>query len=94
MCGIVGLISTEKDKLFLKTRLEIMKDLISHRGPDGEGTWLEQDADICLGHRRLAIIDIGHGHQPLQSQDGDLVIVFNGEIYKVSILRLKGLMTL
>lgn len=87
MCGIVGLISTEKDKLFLKTRLEIMKDLISHRGPDGEGTWLEQDANICLGHRRLAIIDIGHGHQPLQSQDGDLVIVFNGEIYNYIELR-------
>jgi len=87
MCGIVGLISTEKDKLFLKTRLEIMKDLISHRGPDGEGTWLEKDANICLGHRRLAIIDTGHGHQPLQSQDGDLVIVFNGEIYNYIELR-------
>lgn len=87
MCGIVGLISTEKDKLFLRTRIEIMKDLISHRGPDGEGTWLEQDANICLGHRRLAIIDTGHGHQPLHSQDGDLVIVFNGEIYNYIELR-------
>lgn len=87
MCGIVGLISTEKDKLFLKTRIEIMKDLISHRGPDGEGTWLEQDTNICLGHRRLAIIDTAHGHQPLQSQDRDLVIVFNGEIYNYIELR-------
>jgi asparagine synthase (glutamine-hydrolysing) len=87
MCGIVGLISTEKDKLFLRTRIEIMKDLISHRGPDGEGTWLEQDTNICLGHRRLAIIDTAHGHQPLQSQDGDLVIVFNGEIYNYIELR-------
>lgn len=89
MCGIAGLMSTEKDKLFLKTRIEIMKDLISHRGPDGEGTWLEQDANICLGHRRLAIIDIVHGHQPLQSQDGDLLIVFNGEIYNYIELREK-----
>ena len=87
MCGIVGLISTEKDKLFLRARIEIMKDLISHRGPDGEGTWLEQDTNICLGHRRLAIIDTAHGHQPLQSQDGDLVIVFNGEIYNYIELR-------
>ncbi|WHA06085.1 asparagine synthase (glutamine-hydrolyzing) [Candidatus Megaera polyxenophila] len=87
MCGIVGLISTEKDKIFLKTRIELMKDLISHRGPDGEGIWLEQDDNICLGHRRLAIIDTKHGHQPLQSQDGDLVIVFNGEIYNYIELR-------
>ncbi|MFK7973953.1 MAG: asparagine synthase (glutamine-hydrolyzing) [Rickettsiaceae bacterium] len=87
MCGIVGLVSTEKDKLFLKTRIEVMKDLISHRGPDGEGTWLDKEANVCLGHRRLAIIDTQHGHQPLQTQDGDLVIVFNGEIYNYIELR-------
>ncbi len=87
MCGIVGLVSTEKDKLFLKTRVEVMKDLISYRGPDGEGTWLDNEANICLGHRRLAIIDTEHGHQPLQTQDGDLIIVFNGEIYNYVELR-------
>ena len=87
MCGIVGLVSTEKDKLFLEKRVEVMKDFISHRGPDGEGTWLDQESNICLGHRRLAIIDTEHGHQPLQTQDGKLIIVFNGEIYNYVELR-------
>jgi len=60
-------------------------DAISHRGPDGAGKWRERN--IYLGHRRLSIIDLASGDQPMQSSDGRYVIVFNGEIYNFPELR-------
>lgn len=62
-----------------------MGDRIAHRGPDGDGTW--SDAGVTLGHRRLAIIDIDGGQQPMESHDGRYCIVYNGEVYNHQALR-------
>jgi asparagine synthase (glutamine-hydrolysing) len=88
MCGIAGYVTT-KDKPE-QTVLKKMTDRIAHRGPDGEGFYLD---DQCgLGHRRLAIIDLDGGDQPIYSNDRRYVIVYNGEIYNYKELRaeLKG----
>ena len=76
MCGIVGLIkqSDNKEKIIKK-----MAERIKHRGPDAEGFYI--DENIALGHRRLAIIDINSGVQPMFNEDKKIVVVFNGEIY-------------
>mgnify|MGYP002605389004 FL=1 len=54
-------------------------DKIAHRGPDDEGMYV--DNDVAIGHRRLSIIDLSHGAQPMYNETGDIAIVFNGEIY-------------
>lgn len=82
MCGIVGFIDGTKDKRIVIKR---MTDKISHRGPDGEGYYI--DDTIALGHRRLSIIDIDNGKQPMFSKDNNLVVVFNGEIYNYRELK-------
>ncbi len=75
MCGIAGIIS-DKSELYIKS----MTDAIAHRGPDDFG--YSQFKNLALGHRRLSIQDLSsNGHQPMQSQDGRYVLVFNGEIY-------------
>ncbi len=76
MCGIVGFINKEekKEKIIKK-----MADRIVHRGPDAEGFYI--DENIALGHRRLAIIDINAGIQPMFNEDEKIVVIFNGEIY-------------
>lgn len=82
MCGIVGIVTKDKkiDKI-----IKNMADKINHRGPDGEGYYTNND--IALGHKRLSIIDIDNGSQPMFSSDGKLVIVFNGEIYNYKELK-------
>jgi asparagine synthase (glutamine-hydrolysing) len=86
MCGIAGGFSLENERLdcsFVKN----MTDAIFHRGPDGEGCWINEEADIALGHRRLSIIDLSHaGDQPMHYMNR-YVIVFNGEIYNYVELR-------
>lgn len=82
MCGFVGFIGTEKKK---KTIIKNMADKIVHRGPDGEGYYT--DKKIALGHRRLSIIDISRGKQPMFNEDKTLVVVFNGEIYNYQELK-------
>lgn len=83
MCGIVG--------MYLRTGtcdagvLARMRDLVTHRGPDDAGSFLE--GPLGLGHRRLSIIDLGSGHQPMQTADRRFTIVFNGEIYNYRALR-------
>ncbi len=67
------------------TLLQTMNVLLAHRGPDGEGVWM--DSQVGLGHRRLAIIDLVGGGQPMASADGRYRIVFNGEIYNHRLLR-------
>lgn len=80
MCGLAGIMifNHEKEKLPLVKK---MTDIIAHRGPDGEGLWTN-DTNISLGHRRLSIIDLSDGAaQPMLSDNGRYVIIFNGEIY-------------
>src|SRR5262249_10512891 len=67
--------------------LRRMSDFLKHRGPDGEGTWLRPEEGVFLAHRRLAIIDVAGGAQPMVTPDGKLVVVYNGEIYNHRELR-------
>lgn len=76
MCGITGFVSKEKNK---DKVIKKMADRIAHRGPDAEGFYT--DEYVALGHRRLSIIDLGAGVQPMYNEDENLVVVFNGEIY-------------
>lgn len=64
-----------------------MTDALIHRGPDEEGLWVDETKGAYLGHRRLSIIDVAGGHQPMWTRDGNLGIVFNGEIYNFAELR-------
>ena len=82
MCGIAGYISEKKPT---KKIIKAMTDRIAHRGPDGEGFYL--DDNIALGHRRLAIIDLTTGDQPIYNEEKDVVVVLNGEIYNYQELR-------
>jgi asparagine synthase (glutamine-hydrolysing) len=79
MCGITGLFDTRGRRDFDRALVQRMNDTQSHRGPDGEGLHLEPG--VALGHRRLSIIDIATGQQPLCNEDGSVIVVFNGEIY-------------
>ncbi|MCK6615339.1 MAG: asparagine synthase (glutamine-hydrolyzing) [Ignavibacteriaceae bacterium] len=79
MCGIAGRINLSNKPVF-KDDIQRMLDMIKHRGPDDEGTFIENN--IGLGHVRLSILDLSYaGHQPMFSQDKNIVVVFNGEIY-------------
>ncbi len=85
MCGIVGAISAAPID---RECIEGMRDRMVHRGPDHAGIWLAADARVCLGHRRLAIVDLmPEANQPFISHDGRFVITFNGEIYNFRSLR-------
>src|SRR6202521_814046 len=84
MCGIAGFWSPSKPAAAgdLHARVAGMTDTLVHRGPDDSGYWVDPDAGLALGHRRLSILDLSpEGHQPMHSADGRYVIVFNGEIY-------------
>jgi len=76
MCGIVGFSGPPHPR-----RMAAMCDLIVHRGPDDQGQYASPSGQMNLGHRRLSIIDLNTGHQPMTNEDGSLWIVFNGEIY-------------
>src|SRR4029434_2015123 len=81
MCGIVGSFNPGGDS----SRPEIverMRDVMSHRGPDGVGCWQSSDRHCAFGHLRLAIIDLSNAaNQPMLNADGSVALVFNGEIY-------------
>jgi asparagine synthase (glutamine-hydrolysing) len=79
MCGITGILDLKANREIDQATLIKMRDVMFHRGPDGAGIYCE--AGVGLGHRRLAIIDISAGHQPLSNQDKNITITFNGEIY-------------
>ena len=80
MCGIAGIVNISHDVNI--PEIKGMTDLLKHRGPDGEGQWLNGNNTVGLGHRRLSIIDLSNNaSQPMHSQDGRYTIVFNGEIY-------------
>ena len=82
MCGIAGIVSQEATRDEALARMLLA---LRHRGPDGEGVF--QDANAALGHRRLSIIDLEGGRQPLQNADGSIQLVCNGEIYNYQELR-------
>ena len=85
MCGIAGIVKFDPRERPEAARLERMRDVIAHRGPDGQG--LIADGPAGLAHRRLAIVDVNAGHQPMCNEDGSVWIVFNGEIYNHMALR-------
>jgi len=90
MCGIAGFLdlSGRTEASRLQDIARCMAETIVHRGPDDEGVWIDPDVGIGLGHRRLSIIDVSPlGHQPMHSDGGRYVIVFNGEIYNFRALR-------
>ena len=85
MCGLTGYLNLSGDPASQKL-VRRMTDAISHRGPDGEGYWVE--GQMALGHRRLAIIDLSDGgRQPMETPDGRFVMVYNGEMYNYLELR-------
>lgn len=90
MCGIFGWALSTANYQDRETLVRIT-DLMFHRGPDGSGYWLSETSDgkyqIGLGHRRLSIIDISGGAQPMSSEDGRFTLIFNGEIYNYVELR-------
>ncbi|MBO0862519.1 MAG: asparagine synthase (glutamine-hydrolyzing) [Chloracidobacterium sp.] len=87
MCGIAGMFGEEKTMAFAERREVIrrMCDVITHRGPDDEGFHIE--GGLAIGMRRLSIIDVASGRQPISNEDGSVWIVFNGEIYNFAELR-------
>ena len=84
MCGLVGMFDTKGDRPIDPVLLRTMNDTQAHRGPDGAD--IHVAPGIGLGHRRLAIIDLAGGHQPLFNEDGSIVVVYNGEIYNFDAL--------
>ena len=85
MCGICGICAPAINEANSREALTRMCAAISHRGPDGEGQMIDQG--IALGHRRLSIIDLEGGDQPIFNEDGNIGVVFNGEIYNYRELR-------
>ncbi len=85
MCGICGVIYKTRERIVDNKTLVHMNETIAHRGPDGEGLFIRKN--VGLGHRRLSIIDIEGGYQPMSNEDGSIWIVFNGEIYNYKELR-------
>ena len=87
MCGIAGIISLNRiARPDLKHRLEVMNELQVHRGPDGSGLWTHPDNYVGVAHRRLSIIDLKTGTQPMTDRQGNW-ITYNGEIYNYIELR-------
>src|SRR5918911_124280 len=80
MCGINGIAFSSRSRRMIDARvLERMRDVVTHRGPDDAGLYV--DGNVGLGHRRLSIVDVASGHQPMTNEDGTLHITYNGEIY-------------
>src|SRR5262245_46503779 len=85
MCGICGAAWTDPNSALSAESLQAMMDRLVRRGPDDAGAY--RDDQAALGFRRLAIIDLAGGHQPLSNEDGTVWTVFNGEIYNYPALR-------
>ncbi|HEX8263224.1 MAG TPA: XrtA/PEP-CTERM system amidotransferase [Allosphingosinicella sp.] len=85
MCGIAGLFYVSNPKPVDPKRVRAMTDVLAHRGPDGSGVWTAPG--VGLGHRRLSIIDLATGDQPMRSADGRLALSYNGEIYNFREVR-------
>jgi asparagine synthase (glutamine-hydrolysing) len=89
MCGIAGIFDPAgRGTADLRQRLAPMVGVLAHRGPDADGLWIDADAGIGLGHRRLSIVDVtSAGAQPMASADGRWITTYNGELYNTADLR-------
>ncbi len=85
MCGIAGIVASDRLYDDERERAVLMRDVIRHRGPDGAG--LHADAVAVLAHRRLSIVDLAGGHQPLANETDSVWVSFNGEIYNHALVR-------
>ncbi len=85
MCGIAGIVNLNSGEPVSEARLIRMRDVLRHRGPDGEGLFV--DGPVGFGHRRLAIVDVAGGHQPMPNEDESVWVILNGEIYNHASLR-------
>ncbi len=79
MCGIFGLYYRDRSRTVEERRVIAATDTMMHRGPDDSGYYMK--GNVGLGHRRLSIIDLSRGHQPMFNEDGRIALVYNGEIY-------------
>lgn len=88
MCGFAGFLDIDGTTPERGRVVRAMAETLVHRGPDDDGAWVDDQAGVALGFRRLAILDLSpQGHQPMESRDGRWVVVFNGEIYNHAELR-------
>ena len=85
MCGFVGVLDTSGE--LTPELLCDMRDAVIHRGPDEEGLWIAPDRRVGFGTRRLKIIDLVAGQQPMENEDGSIVLAYNGELYNHAALR-------
>jgi asparagine synthase (glutamine-hydrolysing) len=88
MCGIAGAVNLQGLSEQNKTMIREMAEALRHRGPDGEGYYFSEPV-IGLGHRRLSVIDLATGDQPIANEDGSIILIFNGEIYNFQELRVE-----
>jgi asparagine synthase (glutamine-hydrolysing) len=86
MCGIAGIVAADRLQADERARAQLMRDVLTHRGPDGAG--LHADEYAALAHRRLSIVDLAGGHQPLANEDGSIWVTYNGEIYNHADVRM------
>ena len=84
MCGITGIVDLRAQQAIDPAVIRKMNTRLEHRGPDGDG--FHEEPGVAFGHRRLSIIDIGGGHQPLYNEDHTVVVTYNGEIYNFQAL--------
>ena len=88
MCGIAG--QVKYNGKIDSANIDAMSDAIQHRGPDGHGIYLNADASVGLGHRRLSFLDLSEaGKQPMTNEDGTLWVTYNGEVYNYIELRVE-----
>ncbi len=87
MCGIFGVVFRDKTRHVNAEWLKNLTSTMRHRGPDGDGIFIEKN--VGLGHRRLSILDLNSGQQPMFNEDGNMVIVYNGEVYNFPELKIR-----
>ncbi len=85
MCGIAGIVARDRLQADERARLDAMRDVVTHRGPDEAGTYCDGQAGLV--HRRLSIVDLAAGQQPLSNEDATVWVAFNGEIYNHEEIR-------